>query len=70
MTTIINNPAPAADAGVNNVFIGASVLIGIVLVFVFIGIPMIQRLGPNRISVPPLQVTVPDKVNVNIIQPK
>lgn len=70
MTTIVNNPPPTADAGVNNVFIGASILIGIVLIFVLVGIPMIQRLGPNRISVPPLQVTLPDKVNVNIVQPK
>ncbi len=70
MTTVVNNPAPAVDTGGNSFLIGVIVLIGFVMVILFFGIPAIRRMSPVQVTVPPAQVVVPSKLNVNVTQTK
>ncbi|HUD19317.1 MAG TPA: hypothetical protein VMR81_02670 [Patescibacteria group bacterium] len=70
MTTVVNNPAPAADTGGNSFLIGIIVLIGFVMVLLFFGIPALRRMGPVQVNVPAPQVVVPSKLNVNVTQTK
>jgi len=70
MTTVVNNPAPAADNGGNSFLIGVIVLVGLVLIFVYFGIPAIRRMGPIQLNMPAPKIIVPDKINVNVNQAK
>lgn len=70
MVTVVNNPAPAANADGSNFLIGIIVLIGFVMIALYFGIPAIQRLGPIQLKVPAPQVVIPDKINVNVQQTK
>jgi hypothetical protein len=75
MTTIVNNPAPVAapaeeNTGGSSYLIGAIILIGFVMVLLYFGIPVIQRMGPVQLNVPAPQVVVPGKIDVNVMQAK
>lgn len=70
MTTVVNNPAPAANAEGNSFLVGVIVLIGFVLAFLYFGIPAIRRMGPIQVSMPAPKVVIPDKINVNVNQAK
>ena len=70
MTTIVNSPAPATDSGGNGFLIGAIILIGFVSIILFFGIPMVRRMGPAQLNVPAPQVVIPNKIDVNVTQPK
>ncbi len=67
MTTIVNNPAPAPerDGGGMGFLIGAIVLIALVAVLLYFGIPAIKNMGPVQVNVPTPQVNVPaPQINV------
>lgn len=70
MTTVVNNPAPAANADGSNFLIGVIALIGFVMILLYFGIPAIQRMGAIQIKVPAPQIVVPEKINVNVQQTK
>ncbi len=74
MTTVVNTSAPvaapAAESGGNSFLIGVVLLIGFVAVLLYFGIPAIQRMGPIQVNIPAPQVTMPDKVNVNVTPAK
>jgi hypothetical protein len=71
MTTIVNNPAPAADTGGNGFLIGTIVLVGfVILLFIYFGLPALQRMGPVQVNVPAASVVLPNKLNVNVTQTK
>lgn len=70
MTTVVNNPAPAANAEGNSFLVGVIVLVGFVLAFLYFGIPAIKRMGPIQMSVPAPQVNIPGKIDVNVNQSK
>lgn len=70
MTTIVNNPAPAAESGGNSFLIGAIILIGFVMVLLYFGIPALRRMGPVQLNIPAPQVVVPGKIDVNVNQTK
>jgi hypothetical protein len=65
MTTVVNNPAPKADEGGSSFLIGAILLIGFVMVFLYFGIPAIKNL-----NIPTPQVVIPNKIDVNVKQIK
>ena len=72
MTTVVNNPAPAApatDSTGSNVIIGAMIFIGF-MVLLYFGIPAIRRMGSTQVNVPAPQVTIPSKIDVNVSQAK
>lgn len=68
MTTVVNNPAPATDNGASNFLIGAIVLVVLLLMFFYFGLPEIRRLGSTPTTIPAPQVIVPDKIDVNVKQ--
>ena len=70
MTTIVNNPTPATDTGGSNLLIGTIVLIGVIMIIFYFGIPAIKNMGPIKLDIPAPQVVMPDKINVNIEQTK
>ena len=74
MTTIVNNPAPAAPATTetsgSSFLIGVVVLIGFVMVLLYFGIPAMRRMGSAQITVPAPHVVLPSKLNVNVTQSK
>ncbi|MFH0864426.1 MAG: hypothetical protein V1858_05075 [Candidatus Gottesmanbacteria bacterium] len=70
MTTIVNSQAPPAEAKGYGFLIGIIVLVGFVAVLMYFVIPATRRIGPVQVSIPATQVVLPDKVNVNIVQPK
>lgn len=70
MTTIVNSPAPAADNGGINMFIGVILLIGVVSLVLYFGIPAIRRMGPTQLTVPAPQIVMPEKIDVNVTQTK
>lgn len=70
MTTVVNNPAPAANTEGNSFLVGVIVLIGFVLAFLYFGIPAIRRMGPIQIGMPAPQVNIPGKIDVNVNQSK
>lgn len=61
MVTVVNNPAPVSDEGGSSFLIGAILLIGFVMVLLYFGIPAVKNM-----KVPPSQIVVPDKINVNV----
>lgn len=68
MTTIVNTP-PATDSSGNGFVIGAVVIVGLVILFIFAGLPAIRQMKPAQVNVP-TQVVVPDKVDVTVDQAK
>lgn len=69
MVTVVNNPAPASDSGGSGVLIGVIVLVALAVIVWFWGIPMMrQQTSKTEINLPPTQIVVPDKVDVNINQ--
>jgi len=76
MTTVINNPAPTAvetegtSTGGISFLIGIIVLVGLVMVFLYFGIPAIQRMGQVQVNIPAPQIIVPNKVDLNVTQEK
>ena len=70
MTTVVNNPAPAAapaeSTGGSSFLIGIVILVGFVLVLLYFGIPALRRMGPVQVNVPVPQVNVPNKIDVNV----
>lgn len=70
MTTVVNNPAPAANTEGNSFLVGVIVLIGFALAFLYFGIPAIKRMGPIQLNMPAPKIIVPDKINVNVNQTK
>ena len=71
MTTVVNNPAPSGDNnGGSSMLIGVVVLIGFVFVLLYFGLPVLRNMGPVQVNVPAPQIVVPDKIDVNVTQPK
>jgi len=70
MTTIVNTPAPATESSGSGFLIGAIVLVGFVAVLLYFGIPAIGRMGPVQVNIPAPQVVIPNKIDVNVVQPK
>lgn len=64
MTTIVNTPANTNDSNnIIGVIIGLFIIIVIGFLFFYYGLPLLsQATSP--------QITVPDKIDVNINQPK
>ena len=69
MTTVVNNPAPQSESGQYGFLLGIIVLITLVTIFVFYGLPALRRMGPAQITVP-TEIKVPENVNVNVTQPE
>lgn len=68
MTTVVNNPTPSADSGGNSFLIGIILFIGLVVMLIYFGLPIIQRMGPVQVTMPAPEVVVPEKIDVNVIQ--
>jgi hypothetical protein len=69
MTTVVNNPAPAASNGGSGFLIGAILLIVFVLIVWFFGIPALRQAGTGQapaVTVPTPQVVIPDKIDVTV----
>jgi hypothetical protein len=64
MTTIINTPPATKESGGNiGMIIGLIFLIGAAYLFIVYGLPAIRQMSSP-------QINVPDKIDVNINQPK
>lgn len=70
MTTVVNNPAPESDRGGTNFLVGIILLLGMVMIFVFFGLPMLRQLGPVKVSMPETKIVMPEKIDVNVTQEK
>ena len=71
MATVVNNPAPVAGNNDGNGFlIGIVLLIAFIAMLLYFGLPIIRNMGPVQVNVPAPQVVMPDKVDVNVTQPK
>lgn len=70
MTTIVNTPAPVEKTGGSSFLIGVMLLIVFILILLYFGIPAIQRMRPIQVNIPAPQVTMPDKINVNVVPAK
>lgn len=70
MATIVNNPPANSDSGGGGGFLlGVIVLIVFVVLFIFYGLPYLSsNMGNGGTQAP--QVNVPDKLDVNVNQPK
>lgn len=68
MTTIVNTPVSDGKMGIGSYLIGAIFVIGLVMMFVYVGIPAVRNRtqAPVNVSVP--QVEIPDKVDINVTQ--
>ena len=65
MTTIVNNPPPTQESGNNmGMIVGLVVILVLGYLFIMYGIP---ALGQMKIG--GAQITVPAKIDVNVIQP-
>jgi hypothetical protein len=71
MTTIVNSPTPSGDSnGGSSMLIGVVVLIGFVLILLYFGLPVLRNMQPAQINLPAPQIVLPDKIDVNVTQPK
>lgn len=65
MTTVVNNPAPSNDSGNNmGVIVGLIVILVLGYLFIMYGIPALSQM-----KIGGAQITVPAKIDVNVIQP-
>lgn len=62
MTTIVNNPTPAAetDSGIGMI-LGLIFLAAVVFIFFVYGLPAIRRIGSP-------QINIPSKIDINVNQ--
>ena len=67
MTTIVNSPTPTNtnDSNGPSFLIGAIVLMGSIIIFLYYGLPAIRNMRPQA-----PQVNIPNKIDVNIKQTK
>ena len=66
MTTIVNNPAPKTESnGFPGVIVGVFAVLVFAYLFMTFALPAIRN-----IQVPPTQINIPEKINVNIEQTK
>jgi hypothetical protein len=70
MTTIINSPAPEQNNNGFGFLIGAIILVGFVALLLYFGIPAVKQMNPIQVNVPAPQVEMPDKIDINVNQPK
>jgi hypothetical protein len=71
MTTIVNNPAPAVESsGGTSLLIGIVLVIGIVALLLYFGFQASNRIGSSQINIPAPQIVVPNRIDVNMVQPK
>ena len=68
MTTIVNTPAQNERTGSSGFLIGVILIIGLVMAFLYFGIPAIRSWGSAEINVPAPQVNIPDEIDVNVTQ--
>lgn len=67
MATVVNNPPANTDRGGGNGFLlGIILLIVFVILFIYYGLPLLSNAGGAAGT----QVNIPDKVDVNVNQPK
>lgn len=64
MATIVNNPGPSSDGGGALFALLAILLIG--FLFFYFGMPLLRRAATPASP----QINVPDRVDVNVNQPK
>lgn len=69
MTTIVNNPASTESGGGIGLLIGGIILVGLVAVLLYFGIPALKRMGPVQGNAPAAQVVLPNKIEVDVTQP-
>jgi hypothetical protein len=70
MTTIVNSAAPNNDSNGFGFLFGIIILIGLILVFVFFGLPALKNMGAIQLNIPTPQIIVPDKIDVSVKQSK
>ncbi len=70
MTTVVNNPSQENDHVGTNFLIGFILLLGMVMVFIFFGLPMLRQIGPAQITLPETKIVIPEKIDVNVTQEK
>ena len=71
MRSVIQNSIPvAAVSRGSGMLIGAISLIGIVMVFVYFGLPVMRSMNPVQINLPSTRVVVPEKNSVLVNQEK
>lgn len=69
MTTVVNTPAPASnDNSGMGMIIGVIVLLAVVFLIFFYGMPYMRGTQQQEQSAPTIQV--PDKVDINITKPQ
>lgn len=66
MATVVNNPDPSS--GGNSFLIGVLVLVGLVVVLLYFGIPALERNNPTQINVPAPEVNIPEQMDINVNQ--
>ena len=69
MTTIVNTPASTNEGGGSGLLIGLLLIIGLGILFLYIGLPALRNMGSGGVNVP-TQIVMPETVDVNVTQPK
>ena len=67
MTTIVNTP-PSNESNGFGMIIGVMGIVLLIAFFFYWGLPAIRSMGTPQITVP-VEVKMPDKVDVNVTQP-
>ena len=70
MATIVNTPAAAhEDTGSSmSLIIGVLIVLSLIALFFFVGLPAIRSVAAPAVQAPP-QISVPDKINVDVNNP-
>jgi len=66
MATVVNNPRTTDSGGGMGFLLGVILLILFAMFLMFYGLPYLGNMVSNQAP----QVTVPDKIDVNVNQPK
>lgn len=73
MATVVNNPGTTDSSGGMGFLLGAILLVAVVFLFLYFGLPALNRAG-STVNVNPggeaPQINIPDKVDVNINNPQ
>ena len=69
MTTIINRQAPSENNGGSGILIGGLIVLGLIILFAYVGVPMIRRMNPVQMTIPAPQVNMEAPV-INIPAPQ